>query len=61
METIRECPFCGVKGKLVTLRDHKGGVSRYFINCSNRNCLIYVFTPKVATKQEAIKIWNRRF
>lgn len=66
METIRECPFCGEKGEVVADRDHINrkcliSIRGYFVNCSNKECPIYVHTPVRRTKEEVIKIWNRRF
>lgn len=49
MEELKKCPFCGGEAKIV-------GYSLFWIVCEE--CLAE--TAGFATKEEAIKAWNRR-
>lgn len=49
MEELKKCPFCGGEAKIV-------GYSLFWIVCEE--CLTE--TAGFATKEEAIKAWNRR-
>ena len=56
---LKPCPFCGSKAQrgIVT---HSYGHKMYYIECSNRGCLISPTTIAYATKGADARAWNRR-
>lgn len=57
MEKIKPCPFCGKEAVLEDCGPSYYGEGRFFVRCSK--CDI-VQEHLWATKQTAIKRWNRR-
>lgn len=68
MEDLKPCPFCGCKGKIQEWTEWvkvnaviRIPSTRYFIGCGSKSkCKITPETPTYDTKEEAIKVWNRR-
>lgn len=55
---LKKCPFCGSEqAKVVDKLDILGGVStKYYVRCSDCGAQ----TKEVASRYEAIEIWNKR-
>jgi Lar family restriction alleviation protein len=58
MEKLKPCPFCGGDAKLKKVDELI--VDMYFVCCGNTNCQTYARTAYQATKEMAVKVWNRR-
>ena len=55
IEKLRPCPFCGSEAELHTDPEDEF----WEVDCLNIDCILCK-TRYYATKQEAIKAWNRR-
>ena len=55
MEQIKACPFCGREAKLIDCDIYP----QWFIRCTYKFCCVEQ-AHCYATKQAAIKAWNRR-
>ena len=56
IQILRECPFCGLPGRLLAFRFGIENVDRYAVQCDKcRICLGWYFE-----KDEAVKRWNTR-
>lgn len=57
MEKLKPCPFCGGEAELIDIGCPVYGEGRYYVVCKT-GCVEQ--TRMWATKQTAIKRWNRR-
>lgn len=57
---LKNCPFCGRK-RLKIIEQKKSG--HFYVGCITDDCPMNVcidYPWRILTKQQAIKIWNRR-
>ena len=62
-QNIYQCPFCGMKGRLVSGSEYIGNESKtiYQVVCQNPKCIICNGYTKYSNDyREAIKAWNKR-
>lgn len=60
---LKPCPFCGGKAEQKETYKYVGlgkSIPQYYVKCGNSDCGLYVSTCNRDTKEEAVKIWNRR-
>lgn len=58
MTELKPCPFCGAPAELEGV--YMFGSTVWFVNCLNPECEIRPGTGHYDTKDEAVKVWNRR-
>lgn len=57
-EDLKPCPFCGSEASCNGLR--LGLDERWYVCCSNPNCLVRPLTPSCNTRADAVERWERR-
>ena len=62
--TLKDCPFCGDVGRLVDEAEYNYRVNSgqlFSVGCHNEHCLMFVTDqPLTGSKEECIRLWNRR-
>ncbi len=55
---LKPCPFCG--GEAIVKTVEVLMYPTYYVRCGSLKCRVMTSTVNCQTKNEAIKIWNRR-
>ena len=58
MEKLKPCPFCG--GEALIREQTNTLPYSFYVRCGNPDCPMFLATCNRSTKEDAIKLWNRR-
>ena len=60
-DELLPCPFCGFKAKLFSSYWEGADVYSYWIECTNRDCLLpEMSTQEFDTQKQVTEAWNTR-